>query len=565
LKLEININLRRAIVLALIFNGAIALSGFYARTYDSYGHMFFAAHYQSSWFNTWEPKWYTGFNVASYPPLAHQVLALLGSATGLESAYVVINLLLMVLLPIAIFKFAKVFISEEEAGYAALVSVFFPGILFSVYVWGQYTTIFSLVVTLVAIPAFYNFIKKGGVLTFAILICVFEAAIASHHFTGLIFAPLLLAMAFIAIIFKREITLKNGLKRLALFAGVGLALSMIIVYPVLMGAVIPNVDIPHPTTFDYLQNTNLFQIFFTNMYGFFLILIPMTGVLVCFRKALAPLFVLGVFLLILGLGGTTPLPQLVFEQSWTGLTYERFNIFAIVVFAPLFGAVCLKLKGRKIGKIFLVGFLVLCVLFAAFAANESFFRARPQAVPIDSLVNFLNNDEHWTWRYLTLGFDASDFGKLSLYSNATTIDGWYYRGRDLPEFENSRMGFINDAREQENGLAVLSSILQNASQYHLRFVFCNDNYYEPLLNASGFSKLDQYYWQVTLWIKSDSAPLNYSELTNTNHPTTFFDYAWGIIPMSYLAGFLIFSLASFMKAKETAIDWEGWLGKVKRR
>ena len=77
-------NLKKAIIIALIINTFIVFSGFYGRTFDSYGHMFFADHYQKSWFNPWDTRWYLGFNVESYPPLAHQVLALLGFATGLE-------------------------------------------------------------------------------------------------------------------------------------------------------------------------------------------------------------------------------------------------------------------------------------------------------------------------------------------------------------------------------------------------------------------------------------------------------------------------------------------------
>ena len=189
MNLKLNNNLKIAILLALVLNSALAFSGFYQRNYDSYGHMFFADHYQKSWFDSAEPRWYMGFNVASYPPLAHQILALLGFVTGLEFAYVIITFVLMVLLPIAVYMFSKVFISEEAAGYAAIISVFLPGILMSVYGWGQYTTIFSLVITLFAVPSFHKFVTKGGLFYFAELIFLFEVAIASHHFTGLVFTP----------------------------------------------------------------------------------------------------------------------------------------------------------------------------------------------------------------------------------------------------------------------------------------------------------------------------------------------------------------------------------------
>jgi hypothetical protein len=541
---KMNSNLERAILLALILNSAIALSGFYARTYDSYGHMFFADHYQKNWFDTWETRWYLGFNVASYPPLAHQVLALVGFATGLETAYVFITILLMVLLPIGIFMFAKVFISEEAAGYTALLSVFFPGILYSVYVWGQYTTLFSLVLILFTGSAFAKYIRNGGRLFFVELIFLFEAVVASHHFSGLIFAPLLLGATFITLLIRKEISWKISTKRFILFLGVGLLLSTLIVYPVLFSAVSDNVNIPHPTTLNYLQYPEYFQRFFIDMYGFFLILIPFAAILIYYRrrKDLLPLLVLSLFLMVLGLGGSTILPQLVFGQNWLGLTYERFNLFAILTFAPLFGLVCFNLRKKKLGKSFLVILLVLCVLFSGWAANESVFRSRPDKVPVESLVGFLNRDDHWMWRYITLGFDASDICKLSVYSNATTLDGWYYRGRDIPELSNSGFGYFSDAKYEPNGLAVLTSVLDNASQYNLRFVFCNDPSYAPILNATGFSRLEEEYQQVTVWVKNDSGPLEINKIVNINHEATLLDYSWGIVPMTWLVGLFVLNI-----------------------
>jgi len=501
--------------------------------------MFFADHYQKNWFDTWESRWYLGFNVASYPPLAHQTLALVGFAFGLESAYVIITLLFMVLLPIATFRFAKVFISEEAAGYASLASVFFPGILYSVYVWGQFTTLFSLVITLFTVPSFYGYIRSGGLLRFAELIFLFEAALASHHFTGLIFAPLLLLATFAVILVRKETSIKIGLQRFLLFMLVGLLLSSVVLYPVLISAVGQNANIPHATTLNYFENLDLLQLFFTNMYGPFLIFIPLTAVAIHYRRDLLPLFILCLFLLILGLGGTTPLPQVIFGQSWLGLTYERFNLFAILVFAPLFGSVCTYLRRKKFGKTFLAVFLIVCILFSSGAASYSFVRPRQQEVPVTSLVDFLNRENHWRWRYLTLGFESSDFGKLSMYSNATTIDGWYHRGRDIPELANSSVDYLSGAKFAKDGMTVLKSILENSSKYHLRFVFCNDAYYEFLLNETGFSLFDVKYEQVTVWAKYDSTPLEISEIVNTSHAPTLLAISWGIVPMAWLIGLLL--------------------------
>jgi len=547
--LKLDSNLKTAIVFSLILNSALAFSGFYARTYDSYGHMFFADHYRRTWFDTWEPKWYMGFSVTSYPPLAHQILALLSYVTGHEIAYTIINFLLMVLLPVAVFRFSKVFVSEEAAGYSSLISVFLPGILLSVYLWGQYTTLFGLLLTLFTVPYFYKYIKKGGLLYFAELICLFEATIATHHFSGLIFTPLLLLVTFLTVLVKKELDFKTIFKRFLLFLGVGSLLSLIIIYPVLFGAVSQNVHIPHPTTQNYLLNFELLEQFFIKMYGFFLLLIPLTVIMIRYRRDLQPLFIIAFVFLILGLGGTTVLPQIIFGENWLGLTYDRFNLFSVLAFTPLFGLVCVFLKGRKRGKAFLVTFLVLSILFSSMVGNDSIFRPRPEEVPVDSIVNFLANNEHWQWRYLTLGFGAYDFCRLSILTNATTLDGWYYQGRNIPDLANS-IGYISAAKFEENGIPVLRSILENSSQYHLRFVFCNDKFYEPLLNETGFRLLNESYEQVTVWAKYDSSELEINEIVKTNHVPTLLDYLWGIIPMAWLIGFFLLNIFKILRNRE---------------
>jgi hypothetical protein len=564
----LNSNLKRAIIIVLIINSFVVFSGFYGRTYDSYGHMFFADHYQKSWFNPWEPRWYAGFNVESYPPLAHQTLALLGFVTGLEFAYVIITLILMTLMPIAAFYFSRVFVSDEAAGYAALISAFLPGILYSVYIWGQFTTLFGLVIALFTGYSFHNFMKKGGFICFAELVLFFEIGVASHHFSGLVFSPLLLFAIFLSLIAKKEVVYRIIFKRLLLFTVVGSLLSLVIVYPVIYGAVSQNVNIPHPTTMNYFQNLELLRLFFVNIYGFFLLLIPL-AVIIVYRQIdhhgrnLWALLVMALFFLFLGLGGTTILPQLVFGGNWLGLTYERFGLFASVTFLPLFGMVFVHLKKTQIWRPLLIIFLVFCLLFAAGVTSDTYFRVRPQQVPVDGLVDFLNHGSHSSWRYLTLGFDSSDFCKLTLLSNASTIDGWYYRGRDIPALANSGVSYLSgakyavEAKTEPNAIPVLRSILENASQYNLRFIFCNDRYYESLLNETGFTQLNQTYEQVTIWAKYDSAPLEISQLQKTNSEPL--DYLWGILPIGWLAGLaVVFSYRLYLKREYLKGVYSRW-------
>jgi hypothetical protein len=546
---NLNKNVKRAIVLSLILNSALAFSGYYAHAYDSYPHMFFADHYRRVWFDTMEPKWYTGFNIAGYPPLAHQILALFSVLIGLEAAYVAITLLLMTLMPFAIFRFSKLFVSEEAAEYAAIISVFLPGILLSVYGWGQYTTLFGLFLTLLTASSFHKYLTKGGLLNFAELIFLFEATIATHHFSGIFCAPFLLLSTFFAVLIRKDINYQTGLKRVFLFLGVGSLFSAPIMYPVLFGAVGQNVNLPHPTTMNYFVNLELLWTFFVSMYGFFLLLIPLTVKVVWHRRDLQPLFIIALFLMVLGLGGTTFLPSVIFGENWLGLTYDRFNLFASLAFVPLLGQACVSLRRSKKGRALLGIFLLLSIVFSGFVGAASSLYSHPKDVPVKDVVGFLNNDNHWQWRYLTLGFGSYDFGKLSILSNATTLDGWYYRGRDIPALANSSVGYLSDAKFEKNGLLVLRSILNNSSQYNLKFVFCNDEFYEPMLNETGFTFIISYE-QVTLWEKPGTPPLEIDKIVRTDHVPTFLDYSWGIIPMAWLVGYIVLSISKISRNRK---------------
>ena len=162
--------LKYILILAFVLNCAFVLSNFQNRTYDSFEHIFFADHYRTSWFNTWETKWYGGFTVTSYPPLAQQTIALLSFVTGLEWSYKILTLALMTIFPLAVYKFSKVFVKEKAALYAAFISIFLPSVFQATYSFGQFPTIFALIAALITIVYLSNFIISGNRLK--LIICL---------------------------------------------------------------------------------------------------------------------------------------------------------------------------------------------------------------------------------------------------------------------------------------------------------------------------------------------------------------------------------------------------------
>src|SRR6266516_2353992 len=128
------IPLRLILLLALAVHGPLlAMQLPLTNSYDSNFHVFFASHYAHHWFDPWNPKWFAGFSQTTYPPLAHQWIALLSYVFGLHMAYLLVQLVGVLLIPVGVYRFAQVWVSERAASYASLFSVF-VGAMFSWFI-----------------------------------------------------------------------------------------------------------------------------------------------------------------------------------------------------------------------------------------------------------------------------------------------------------------------------------------------------------------------------------------------------------------------------------------------
>jgi len=548
-----NRNLKRALLSSLIVNFVFLFSKFYERTPDSYTHMFFADHYRRSWFNTWEPKWYGGFRVTCYPPLAHQSIALLSFIVDLETAYLLVTLILMLMLPVAVYNFSKIFVTEKEAGYSALLGVFLPSVIQNVYVFGQLPLLYSLIATLFLCSSFHKYLTRGNKFNLIQSICLLGIAGASHHVTFTFFAlPLIFVLFLTVLILARTSERKSVSKRFVLFISIGGLVCSIILYPFF--STVFNIGyqkpIPHPSRTNYFENFEVLQIFFLNAYGPLLILIPPSFIYGLRNKRLLLLFTLGILMFILGLGGTTPLPQALFGKLWEQLIYGRFAVYAGIVLTVFFGKIVSNIScNKKWGKIFTIFLLISMIGFTGYVGNRTLYTPQPGQVPLQGIAAFLNRDYHWKWRYITLGFGKSQMCKLSIMTNATTLDGFYPAGRTLPILKESGIGPLDAAKYYPGGLSVLEKILSNSSEYNLKYVLCNDPVYEELLNRTGFTPINEKYGKVTIWVKSGTPTVD----IGIKSPT-FSDFLWGILPLvTLLVYFVTLTYHALKKIRLTEI------------
>src|SRR5689334_6797987 len=200
------IPLAAIVLLALAIHGPLLIMELPAKTsYDANFHMFFASHYAQHWFNPWNEKWFAGFSQTTYPPLVHQWIALFSRVVGLVEAFMVVQLIAVLLIPIATYRFAKLWVDERAASYAALFSVFAGTLSFLVYSAGQLPTTMSFPLYLLALPYFYRFSLAGEFRSFLKGVALTLAAASAHHVT-LIFGAVLFALPilWLALRDKRE-------------------------------------------------------------------------------------------------------------------------------------------------------------------------------------------------------------------------------------------------------------------------------------------------------------------------------------------------------------------------
>src|SRR5271170_6104954 len=181
------------ILLAIAIHGPLLVMQLPATTsYDANLHILFASHYAQHWFNPWNEKWFGGFSQTTYPPLTHQWIALLSNVVGLKMGYMLVQLIAVLLLPVGVFRFARIWVDDRAASYAALGSVFLGSLTFLTYQAGQLATVASAALYLNALPYFYEWMTEARGRSLLKGVAISLTAAAAHHVT-LIFGVVLFA------------------------------------------------------------------------------------------------------------------------------------------------------------------------------------------------------------------------------------------------------------------------------------------------------------------------------------------------------------------------------------
>jgi hypothetical protein len=504
----------------LCLNLPLVLSGLPFTSFDAYTHIFFADHYRRWWFDLFEPRWFGGFSTASYPPLVHQLVALfsfpasavarlLGGTPneiryrGEAIGYSLLLLIVLAWLPAAARRFAAIFVPARAARTAGWLAVGLPSIYLTAYSFGQLPTLAASAALMWALAEGWQYCRTGRRRDLLSAVLWAGVTAAAHH------AVLLFALTAGAAIagYGLAVSRPGTVVRFALWAASATAFGAVVVWPFVgwSQSYVPQTPIDHLSRHNYFANWLASYYFFWPMYGPVLLALPLSLVslfplrlkLLWRKRRHWPLFSAVLLLFTLGLGGTTPLPRLLFGANWAWLTYDRFSLWAGLALLPFAGLLWqlyrrqFHREGAKDAKSYRTKNLALFassrLIFVSFCAYAAFaarwVSAQPPARDLETIARFLNDPERVTERYLTFGF-GDQLAKLSVLTDATTIDGAYFTARAIPELQHSGLGTLDGAIWNPVGVEGIIPFLDRAGEWGVRWAFtANLLYVEPLARA----------------------------------------------------------------------------------
>src|SRR5215469_8489935 len=270
------------VLVALAVHGPLLLMQLPSGSFDANFHIFLASHYAHHWFNPWNEKWFAGFSQTTYPPLTHQWIALVSNVAGLKMAYMLVQLVAILLLPVGVFRFARIWVDERPASYAALGSIFLGALAFLTYQAGQLATISSAALYLNALPYFYEWSTQGYARSLVKGVAVSLAAAAAHHVT-LIFGAVLFAgpVLWIACMDARDGRTRGSLGGVigravafAVLVGAGIGIVLAPYWLTLIQHPIHQIPIPHDSRSNFLLNSITAVNYFVIPYGAMILALP---------------------------------------------------------------------------------------------------------------------------------------------------------------------------------------------------------------------------------------------------------------------------------------------------
>jgi hypothetical protein len=513
-------------------------------------HLFFSKHYKENWFYLKDQQLSAGLDLSTYPPLAHQIIALFSFIFPFKVSYYIVLIIFWVLLSYFSAKFFLNYLKvKNEKFWLTYLFIFFStGILVTVFVFGQLTTIVGLAFGFISLYYFSKFLKEDHLRNTILSSLSLSLSAFSHNFSFL-----LVGIFYLFIVIFEWRTLLRKLKQFILFLVCALFLVLIVYYPSIsksfISALIPLKEVPHWSRYPFLSSLNFERWF--SIYGVLIFMLSFPIFLLLSRKKnwkdYLKLYLIAIFFFLFGLGRMTPLTKIFLDLEYW-LTYERFSLVSSIIFASFFALFIprieisyKKYKMNLLAIIFLIIFVGINIEWLYY--SHTLFWGYPTSQPDNKrqevtnyVLNFLNNNASSNYRYQTFGY-GRPIGEIYLYSKLPTLDTDYFTGRAIDWIRNSGVDEVDQARDK----TFLDVFMNHTTEYSVKYIITLDDFYHQyiklynwkLVESNGFDGRKVMIWE---------NPGDVKEIFPERENIGLFNYLWGTVPLVTLLIFLILFL-----------------------
>ncbi len=531
-----------ASILVLLF---LFSRGFY--TFDFYIHSRIAEHYKQMWFSTFDQK--VGMTeLTTYPPIAHQLLAILYLFLPINIGYTLLMGTSLVLFAYFLSKFSVEYLElgGKHFWLIYIILITSPGILMTVFVFGQITSMVGFAFGAMSIYYLSKFVdnEKSKYLLLS------ELALVLTAFSNVI-SFIVISIIYVILAISEHKALLNRLGDVIKLSIFPLLLLMSIYYPFIQNfmseSLIPSKEIIHFSRYPFALEINIERWY--SMYGFSLLMVRLP-LFLCVSpqkhtRKFITLYFIAACLLLIGLGRTTPATK-VFLGFEYWLTYERFAVFSAALFWIFFVYFIPNIPKLEIlyrnKKFEIVKILIILIIVASnindLYNSHSLFLMVPvghydqnRAEITEYALSFLDESKGY-YRYQTFGYGRA-IGEIYLYSRLPTLDSDYYTGRTIDWIRDSGYSEI----DQITNMTFLDTFIEHADEYSIKYILTFDEYHENYMKTSDWKLLNRANFStkaVTIWENPDSV----SEVAHVEEEFKSINYIRGVIPMFAL---LIFS------------------------
>jgi hypothetical protein len=498
------------LIFIIVCHGLLLCLGSFERSADGWIHLFFADHWQNSWLNDWEMRWNSGFSVFSYPPLAHQILAIVGWALGWQLTAILVPLTFFGILLWGVFRFSRCWMDDASSWMAVLLTASLSSMGIALHVFGHLPNILALALLFHALPFVRAWLLEGKRRDFGPSILLVLSSALCNLYAGVFgFALLALPMLLESWGLNKLATLKRG-SLLLLFGSV---LGVFLLAPTLYFQTVYQADAV-PVFHSSRANIVTFKAFnwfmFYGQYGIYLLLLPF-WLFNSWKEPIIRRFLPTVLLLgILSLGGSTPLARWIMGPLFEQITFDRFGQWNSLILSVLLGGWLTKKWRLPLWRPVLGVMLGLHLGAGIYSATTLFWQPLPLLRKLDGVVAWMKQEPHQQYRYLTLGLHRANFAKLSTLVPNQSLDGNFPFARNLAVLNASGIASLDDARQYgPSGYTFFQQVLQQAPALHLKYILSAESDYDAILLSSGWhqeTRLDD----LQIWVRDGIPPLSNS-------------------------------------------------------